>query len=115
MGEIRPFKEADVTNQSEFKSPVFTSGNWPNECIACGNAVTRYSEAKNTSMNMGKLLLGRISVAWGSVKNVPYCDQHDDLVKLKIDDPDMLVLFKDYSARRRYLAVNPQRVPSKVK
>jgi len=40
---------------------------------------------------------------------------HDDAVKLKVDDPDMLLVFNDYDARRRYLAMNPMRLPSKVK
>jgi hypothetical protein len=115
QGEIRPFKEEDVKEKKEFTSPLFESGAWPNECIVCGNAVTKYAEARNTKLNMGKLLVGRISVAWGSIKNVPYCMEHDDKVKLKIDDPDMLLVFQDYSARRRYLAVNPQRKPSKIK
>ena len=64
-------------------------------------------------MNVGKLLVGRISVAWGSIKNVPYCEAHDDEVKLKVDDKEMFVIFNDYAARRRYLAVNPERVPTK--
>jgi hypothetical protein len=114
-GQLRAFKTEDITEQKEFRVPLFKTGTWPNECIVCGNAVTKYSEAKNTKLNVAKLLVGRISVAWGSIKNVPYCELHDDAVKLKVDDPDMYLLFNDYSARRRYLAVNPTREPSKVK
>jgi hypothetical protein len=112
-GQLRAFKTEDLTDQKEFRLPVFENSKWPNECIVCGGAVTKYTEAKNTSMNVAKLLVGRISVSWGSIKNVPYCDQHDGAVKLKIDDKEMFVDFNDYAARRRYLAVNPQRNPSK--
>jgi hypothetical protein len=112
-GQLRAFKPEDITDQKEFSSPVFTSGHWPAECIVCGKAVVKYGEAKHTSMNVGKLLVGKISVAWGSVKNVPYCAEHEDQVKLKVDDKEMFVLFNDYAARRRYLAVNPERKPSK--
>jgi hypothetical protein len=113
MGEIRPFKEQDFKDETEFKSPVFQNSVWPNECITCGNPATKYLEAKNTSLSVGKLLVGRISVAWGTVKNVPYCDAHEEMVKLKVDSDEMFVVFKDYAARRRYLAVNPQRLPYK--
>jgi hypothetical protein len=114
-GQIRAFKTEDIKEQKEFQSPLFQSGTWPNECIVCGGVVAKYGEAKNTKLNVAKLFIGRISVAWGSIKNVPYCALHDDAVKLKVDDPDVLLLFSDYTARRRYLAMNPMRLPSKVK
>jgi hypothetical protein len=115
MGQVRAYKETDIKDEKEFISPLFVSGIWPNECIVCGKPVVKYCEAKNTKLNVGKLLVGRISVAWGSIKNVPYCAEHEDVVKLKVDDPKMNLIFNDYAARRRYLAVNPMRIPSKVK
>ena len=114
-GEVRALKEEDVKEEEEFTSPLFANGIWPNECIVCGKPVVKYGMAKNTKLHVGELLVGRFHWASGSIKNIPYCADHDDEVRLKVDDPKIFLIFNDYAARRRYLAANPMRIPGKVK
>jgi len=105
-GELRAFTKADVKENTEFKCKVMERSTWPNECLVCGAPPTRYIELKNTNVNAGMLLVGKVSVSWGSLKNAPYCDQHMDAVKLKIEHKTMYLIFPDYDMMKRYQHVN---------
>lgn len=105
-GQLRAFTKADVKEDTEFKCKVMQNSTWPNECLVCGASPTRYIELKNTNLNAGMLLVGKISVSWGSLKNAPYCDYHQDAVQLKIDNKEMLLRFPDYDMMKRYQHVN---------
>jgi MFS family permease len=105
-GELRAFTKADVKEDTEFKCKVMERATWANECLACGAPPTRFIELKNTTLNATSLLVGRVSVSWGSLKNAPYCELHSDRVKLKIDDKEMFLIFPDFEMMRRYQHVN---------
>jgi MFS family permease len=105
-GELRAFTKADVKEDTEFKCKVMERATWANECLVCGAPPTRFIELKNTNLNATSLLVGRISVSWGSLKNAPYCNYHEDAVKLKIEDKEMFLKFPDFEMMRRYQHVN---------
>jgi hypothetical protein len=105
-GELRPYTKADIRKDTEFKCKVMEKSTWPNECLVCGAPPTRYIELKNTKLNAASLLVGRISVSWGSLKNAPYCNLHSDAVALKIEDKEMFLKFPDYDMMKRYQHVN---------
>lgn len=112
---LRAFKNEDTGDKKEFSCPVFERAQWPQECITCGAPPVRFLEAKKTKLELGKLLVGRLSVSWGSINNVPYCGAHGGDVSLEIKDGILRAVFTDYDARRRYLCSNPVRVPLKKK
>ncbi|EEF57513.1 hypothetical protein [Pedosphaera parvula] len=105
-GQIRAFRETDIGNTKEFDCPVIANGVWPNECIVCGAPTTRHLNAKTLNVGLASLLVGRLSVSYGSVKNIPYCDVHEAAVTVKTVDRKIWADFKDYAARRRYLHAN---------
>lgn len=114
-GKIRAFREADVDKQKQFDCPVIANGVWPNECIVCGAAPTRHLNARTFGVGLGSLLVGRLSVSYGSVKNIPYCDVHKDAVTVKDSENKLWAVFDDYGARRRYLYVNMLHLAAKGK
>ncbi len=105
-GELRAFTKADVKDDTDFKCKVMERATWANECLVCGAPATRFIELKNTKLNAASLLVGRISVSWGSLKNAPYCNLHEDAVQLKIEDKEMFLKFPDFEMMRRYQHVN---------
>lgn len=105
-GTIRAFTKADIQEDTEFKCKIIENSTWPRECLVCGVPPVRFIELKNTKLNAGALLVGRISVSWGSLKNAPYCNIHEDAVQLKVDGDDMFLLFRDYDTMKRYQHVN---------
>lgn len=105
-GELRAFTKADTDEHTEYKCKVMERSTWPRECLVCGAPPTRYIELKNTHLNAASLLVGRVSVSWGSLKNAPYCDLHSDAVKLKIEDKEMFLKFPDFDMMKRYQHVN---------
>lgn len=109
-GELRPFRREDLKPDQELKCKVMDQSVWPQECLVCGAPAVRYIELKNTKLNAGSLLIGRISVSWGTLKNAPYCAYHDDAVRLKIEDKTMYLVFKDFDVMKRYQHVNYHRL-----
>lgn len=105
-GELRAYTKADVKEDTEFKCKVMERSTWPNECLVCGLPPTRFIELKNTHLNAASLLVGRVSVSWGSLKNAPYCNFHSDAVQLKVEDKEMFLKFPDYDMMKRYQHVN---------
>lgn len=105
-GELRAFTKDDIKPETEFKCKVMERSTWPNECLVCGAPPTRFIELANTNLNAASLLVGRVSVSWGSLKNAPYCDLHSDSVKLKVEDKQMYLKFPDYDMMKRYQHVN---------
>jgi hypothetical protein len=97
---------------TEFEAPVFEGSVWPDECIICGAQPTHVEKAVQTKVELGKLLTGTLSVAAGSVSNLPYCDQHSGAVSLSIDGHQLRLVFPDLGARRRYLHVNKGKKPA---
>ena len=114
-GQIRAFREADIGGQKEFDCPVFANGVWPNECIVCGAEVTQRLNARTFGLGLASLLVGRLSVSYGSVKNIPYCSVHKDAVSVKTVERKIWAVFDDYTARRRYLHVNRLHFAAKAK
>lgn len=111
-GEIRAFTEDDAKQLKEFEGPVFNNGIWPSECIACGETPTHTKEVKNA---LSQLLIGRLSVASGSIKGIHYCDKHNNEVLLNIRDDYLRIVFPDFNMLRRYLSVNSKRNKEPVK
>jgi len=105
-GQIRAYRETDTGDRREFDCPVIANGVWPNECIMCGAPATRFLQARTFNVGLASLLVGRLSLSYGSVKNVPYCDVHEAAVTVKSVDGKIWAGFNDYAARRRYLHVN---------
>lgn len=105
-GELRAFTAADIKDTTTFKCKVMENSTWANECIVCGAPPTRYIELKNTNLNAGMLLVGRLSVSWGTLKNAPYCDQHMDAVSLKVEHKTMYLKFENFDTMKRYQHVN---------
>ncbi|TND05868.1 MAG: Uncharacterized protein FD123_3559 [Bacteroidetes bacterium] len=115
QGTLRAFTQADIGKKTEFDCPVFMFANWPQECIVCGAPAVRFLQAKRTKLEAGKLLIGKISVSWGSINNIPYCGFHHDAVGVNMRDSFLRAVFYDYDMRRRFLAVNSVRRPVKKK
>jgi hypothetical protein len=107
-GQIRAFRDTDVGDKKEFDCPIVANGIWPDECIVCGAPATRQLQARTFKVGLASLLVGRLSVSYGSVKNIPYCDAHDAAVTVKAVDGKIWADFNGYAARRRYLYVNKQ-------
>ncbi len=105
-GQVRAFNEEDAAKKKYIDAPVFEDGVWPNECIACGAKTTRTMTAEKNKVELSQLLIGTLSVASGSIKGVPYCDAHGDIVKLDIKDDCLRLVFPDLEMQKRYLEVN---------
>jgi hypothetical protein len=105
-GELRAYTKADVKEDTEFKCKVMDRSTWPHECLVCGAPPVRFIELKNTHLNAASLLVGRVSVSWGSLKNAPYCNVHADAVQLKVEDKQMFLKFPDFDMMKRYQHVN---------
>src|SRR4051812_40626899 len=104
-GQIRAFRETDIGDRKEFDCPVIANGVWPDDCIVCGASATRHLNARTLNVGLASLLVGRLSVSYGSVKNIPYCDVHEAAVTVKTVDGKIWADFNDYASRRRYLHV----------
>jgi hypothetical protein len=105
-GQIRAFRETDIGDRRDFDCPVIANGVWPDECIVCGAPATRHLNARTFNVGLASLLVGRLSVSYGSVKNIPYCKAHEAAVTVKAVDGKIWADFNDYAARRRYLYAN---------
>jgi hypothetical protein len=114
-GQVRAFTEQDSGELKEIEAPVFEGSVWPDECIICGAPPTHVEKAVQTKVELGKLLVGTLSVAAGSVSNLPYCDQHSGAVSLSIEGDQLRLVFPDLGARRRYLHVNKGKKPARVR
>lgn len=106
QGQIRAFRETDIGDTKEFDCPVIANGVWPDECIVCGAPPTRHLNARTLNVGLASLLVGRLSVSYGSVKSIPYCEAHEGAITVKTVDRKIWADFKDYAARRRYLHAN---------
>ena len=72
-------------------------------------------EAKTVQGAELALAAGAVSDSAGVVKSVPYCAEHERQVFVhRGDRGELLLLFMNYGARRRYLAANARRVPVKL-
>lgn len=114
-GTVRALRDEDVAFAMLQSCPVFWNGVWPDECIACGAPASRRMEAKTLQAGPLPLGTGAVADATGSVRRVPYCEAHEaQVVVHQGDHGELLLLFMDYAARRRYLAANTRRVPVKL-
>lgn len=105
-GEVRAFLPTDITDQRSFMCPMPKAGVWPSECIVCGAPAVRFLSARSIKFNAASLAIGRISVSDGSIKDIPYCDAHEDAVDAKIVSDKMHAVFDSFLAQRRFLHVN---------
>jgi hypothetical protein len=105
-GQIRAFRETDIGDRKEFECSVIANGVWPDECITCGAPATRHLHARTFKVGLASLLVGRLSVSYGSVKNIPYCDVHEAAIAVRAVDGKIRADFNDYAALRRYLHAN---------
>jgi len=114
-GQLRAFGIEDAGELDRFQAPTFEMGQWPAECICCGAPPVRYDHLKSTKFNAGALLGGAISMSKAGISNIPYCAVHADFLGLKIVDDHPRLVFPDFNARRRYLAVNRGKKALKIK
>jgi hypothetical protein len=111
FGEIRACNQEDMPHsKKDFVAPMFAKGVWPAECVACGKDVTHFDEAQTINFQPAHLLLGRLSVGTASIKNIPYCDAHKDVVKVKVSDKKGQLVFPEWAMQRRYLAINKGKI-----
>lgn len=113
--QLRAFAMEDAESLESFQAPTFQTGQWPAECIVCGLPPVRYEQLKSRKFNAGALLGGAVSMSKAGIANVPYCAEHSESLKLKIVDDHPRIVFSDYNARRRYLAVNRGQKAHKIK
>jgi hypothetical protein len=106
QGVVRAFTPEDGKDKKSYDAPIFVQAVWPRECIICGAAATHHEPAKKTSVNVGKLLMGRLSVAYGSVNGIPYCQAHRGTVTLSLKEDIPMLVFPDLDSRKRYILVN---------
>lgn len=98
---------ATSADKVAFESPAFRGGSWPDGCVACGAPPVRFEDVSKLSVGGPELLLGGVGVSRGSVKGVPYCGQHKDLLALKVDvDKKLRIRWASLRMMRRYLAAN---------
>lgn len=107
-GVLRPIDPASVvSDQPKFESPVFRDSFWPKGCVVCGEPPVRFDDLSKTTVNAPAAVLGVVKIAWGSIKGIPYCDEHRDKMKLKIgNDKKMFLCWTSLRMMRRYLAAN---------
>lgn len=115
QGQIRAYKSSDAGDKKEFKCPAFVNAFWKPECIVCGAPPTHYSGAKQTKVQVAKLLVGKLSVTSAAINTIPYCNEHNDAVGVDVFVDELHLIFNDYDARRRYLNANQYRQVMKTK
>lgn len=114
-GEVRALDhEAAAKQKKGLEAPVFEDGHWSNECVACGDDVDHVEEASKTKVELTQLLVGTLSVASASIKDIPYCANHSAEIGITITDDHPRLVFKELGARRRYVHLNRDCKPSKV-
>ena len=112
-GLLRPLDPATVSETPVFLSPVFRNGVWPKGCVACGAPPVRFDDLSKTSLGGAAIFVGALQVLRGSVKGVPYCEQHRDKLALKVTgDKKLLFLWTSLRMMRRYLVANRNRPAS---
>lgn len=105
-GKVRAFTEEDAQKEKEFSAPVFEEGTWPKECILCGQPPTRYLKAPHESPGLDRLLLGKLTSIHDTIEDIPYCDDHEDLISLRVSEGKLYLIFPRLEMQRRYLALN---------
>lgn len=116
QGSLSPMDDAafDKAN-GKARPPLFEDGRWPDECVTCGAPTTRHIQLSKNSIDGYALLVGSIRTRSAKVHDVPYCNDHDDQVKLEFNDDTPVFKFKDFGAMRRYVNVNFGKEPIKAK
>jgi hypothetical protein len=115
-GAVRALRDEDVALALLYTCPVFQHGGWPDECLVCGGPATRRMEAKALEDKTLERAAAVLADSASVVKGVPYCQAHENQVFVHIGNlGELLLVFMDYGARRRYLAANVRRVPMKLK
>ena len=114
-GEVSALGPELAAKQNKgLEAPVFEGGCWRDECVACGGVVDRVEEVSKTKLELTQLLVGTLSVASASIKDIPYCSQHSGEISLTIRDQHPRLVFKELGARRRYVHLNRDCKPAKV-
>lgn len=115
-GEVKALDHGDAPKKQRkgLEAPVFEGGCWADECVVCGDAVDHVEEASKTKVELAQLLVGTLSVASASIKDIPYCAQHSDQVSVTIRDDYPRLVFRELDARRRYVHLNRDCKPAKV-
>jgi hypothetical protein len=115
-GKLGPMDEAQFENlNGQARPPLFEDGRWPDECLTCGAATTRYDAMSKFSLDGWALLVGSISTRTAKVGDVPYCNLHADQVTLHFNDDKPVFRFKELGPMRRYVSVNFGKKPIVVK
>jgi len=115
-GEVTALGHEDAPKKQKkgLEAPVFKGGCWRDECVVCGDVVDHTEEASKTKVELAQLLVGTLSVASASIKDIPYCAQHSGEVSITIRDEHPRLVFRDLDARRRYVHLNRDCEPAKV-
>jgi uncharacterized protein DUF4339 len=115
-GEVKALAHGDAPQKQRkgLEAPVFEDGCWADECVVCGDAVDHVEEASKTKVELAQLLVGTLSVASTSIKDIPYCAQHSGQVSITIRDDHARLVFQELDARRRYVHINRDCKPAKV-
>jgi hypothetical protein len=105
-GTLRAHDPEVVSEELSFDSHVYKDGVWPQACVLCGGPPERHDDLRTTDISGIALLMGRLSVASGSVSGVPYCAAHSGAVKLKIEDEQLRLRWRSLPMLRTYVHLN---------
>jgi hypothetical protein len=106
-GFVSPYNPNAVEEQPTFRSPLAQSVVWPNGCVQCGAAPTRFDEVGTFAVNKGLLVVGAVRVKTFKLGGVPYCDAHKKAVEMKTEIGNKLFLdWRSLAMMRRYMAAN---------
>ena len=97
------------SNSPCFISPVYRSNIWPRACVVCGAPPTRFASISKTGASAVQFFVtvGSQFTRRGEVVGIPYCDRHQDGIRLKFRQSNkMLLEWCSLRIMRRYLAAN---------
>ena len=106
-GFVSPYNPNAVEERPTFRSPLAQSVVWPNGCVQCGAAPTRFDEVGTFAVNKGLLVVGAVRVKTFKLGGVPYCDAHKKAVEMKTEIGNKLFLdWRSLGMMRRYMSAN---------
>jgi hypothetical protein len=106
-GFVSPYNPNAIEERPTFRSPLAQSVVWPNGCVQCGAAPTRFDEVGTFNVNKGLLVVGTVRVKTFKLGGVPYCDAHKKAVEMKTEIGNKLFLdWRSLAMMRRYMAAN---------
>jgi ribosomal protein S27E len=106
---LHPLDPSTVSETPQYETPLFANARWPNACVGCGDAPTRFDRISGASVSLAHLVVGQVVVGSKTVRGVPYCDTHRDRIAVSVSQTRRVCLrWSSVRMMRRYLSANRQ-------